>query len=73
MGDIFGGLLKFKYFLGMLEIPDIFWGRIVDAGSQPTYEEKMRVPPWGAPLVLRPFNHKKTFCKIINVTQRLIG
>ena len=25
MGDIFG-LVKFKYFLGVLEIPDIFFG-----------------------------------------------
>ena len=25
MGDIFGGLLKFQIFLGVLEIPDIFF------------------------------------------------
>ena len=31
-------------FLGVLEIPDIF-GCMVDAGPEPTYEEKMRVPP----------------------------
>ena len=32
----------------MLEIPDFFFGgggRTVDAWSEPTYEEKMRVPP----------------------------
>ena len=39
----------------MLEIPDIIifffffcgggWGRTVDAGPEPTYGEKMRVPP----------------------------
>ena len=32
----------------MLEIPDIFWGRMIGAGSEPTvatYEVKMRVPP----------------------------
>ena len=33
----------------MLEIPDIFLGRKADAGSEPTYAEKMRVPPlWGS-------------------------
>ena len=26
MGDLFFGLLNFKYFLGVLEIPDIFFG-----------------------------------------------
>ena len=26
MGDIFLGLLKYQIFLGVLEIPDIFWG-----------------------------------------------
>ena len=26
MGDIFFGLLKFRIFFGVLEIPDIFWG-----------------------------------------------
>ena len=32
----------------VLEIPDIFLGT-VNAGSEPTHEEKMRVPgsPWG--------------------------
>ena len=30
----------------MLEIPDIFGGRTIDAGPNSTYEEKMRVPPW---------------------------
>ena len=29
----------------MIEIPDIFGGWTVDAGPEPTYEEKMRVPP----------------------------
>ena len=37
------------HFLGVwgrvLEIPDIFWGVNVDAGPEPTYVEKMRVPP----------------------------
>ena len=33
----------------VLEIPDIFWGRTVDAGPEPTYTEKIRVglPPCG--------------------------
>ena len=26
MGGIFGGLVKFQIFFGVLEIPDIFWG-----------------------------------------------
>ena len=25
-GGVIWGLLKFQYFLGVLEIPDIFWG-----------------------------------------------
>ena len=29
----------------MLEIPDIYFGVKVDAGPEPRYEEKMRVPP----------------------------
>ena len=33
---IFLGLLNFKYFLGMPDIPDIFGGR-VEAGSKPMY------------------------------------
>ena len=37
--DIFLGLLKFQIFLGVLEIPDIFGGWTVDAGSEPTYAE----------------------------------
>ena len=41
------GLLKFQIFFGVLEIPDIFWGRRVDAGPEPTYGEKLRVPPGG--------------------------
>ena len=32
-------------FLGVLDIPDIFWRQTVDAGPNPTYEEKVRVPP----------------------------
>ena len=30
---------------GVLDIPDIFWGWTVDAWSESTYAEKMRVPP----------------------------
>ena len=43
----FLGLVKFHIFFGVLEIPDIFFGRTVDAGSEPTSEEKVRVPPGG--------------------------
>ena len=45
MGIFFGGVLKFQIFFWVFEIPDIFWGRRVDAGPGTTYEEKMRVPP----------------------------
>ena len=36
---------KFQIFFGVLDIPDIFWRQTVDAGPNPTYEEKVRVPP----------------------------
>ena len=45
--DIFLGCKNFKYFFGVLQISDIFLGWTVDAGSEPTYAEKIRVPPWG--------------------------
>ena len=34
-----------RMFLGVLDIPDIFWRQTVGAGPNPTYEEKVRVPP----------------------------
>ena len=36
---------KFQIFVGVLDIPDIFLRQTVDAGPNPTYEEKVRVPP----------------------------
>ena len=36
---------KFQIFFGVLDIPDIFLRQTVDAGPNPTYEEKVRVPP----------------------------
>ena len=36
---------KFQIFFGVLDIPNIFWRQTVDAGPNPTYEEKVRVPP----------------------------
>ena len=45
MGDILGGTLKFQIFFGVLEIPNIFWGRTVEAGPKPTYEEKNESTP----------------------------
>ena len=42
---LFFVLLKFEIFFGVLEIPDIYFGRTVDAGSQPTYAGKIRVSP----------------------------
>ena len=44
---IFWGLLKFQIYFGVLDIPDIFLGWTVGAGSKPTYgtsEKKKRVP-----------------------------
>ena len=34
-------VLKFQTFFWVLEIPDIFGGRMVDAGPKPTYTEKI--------------------------------
>ena len=36
---------KFQIFFWVLDISDIFWRQTVDAGPNPTYEEKMRLPP----------------------------
>ena len=36
---------KFQILFGVLDIPDIFWRQTVDAEPNPTYEEKVRVPP----------------------------
>ena len=36
---------KFQILFGVLDIPDIFLRQTVDAGPNPTYEEKVRVPP----------------------------
>ena len=36
---------KFQIFFVVLDILDIFWRQTVDAGPNPTYEEKVRVPP----------------------------
>ena len=37
---------KNQIFLGVLDIPNfIFWRHTVDAGPNPTYEEKVRAPP----------------------------
>ena len=34
----------------VLEIPDISWGLMVDAGPDPSYEEKKSYPPLPSPL-----------------------
>ena len=44
MGDIFW-VANVSNIFRVLEIPDIVWGYTVDTGPEPTYEEKMRVPP----------------------------
>ena len=36
---------KISNIFGVLAIPDIFWRQMVDAGPNPTYEEKVIVPP----------------------------
>ena len=36
---------KIQIFFGVLDIPNLFWRHTVDAGPNPTYEEKVRVPP----------------------------
>ena len=38
-GRSFWGYSNFKYFLGVLEIPYIFWGLTVYAGPELTYKE----------------------------------
>ena len=48
-GGYFWGLLEFQIFFGVLEIPDIFLGLTEDAGPEPTYEYKVRVPPGSTP------------------------
>ena len=40
---------KFEIFFGVLDIPDFFLRQTVDAGPNPTYEEKVRVPPSPTP------------------------
>ena len=42
---VFFRSLNFQIFFVVLEIPDIFLGQTVDAEPEPTYEEKIRVPP----------------------------
>ena len=44
-GEYFLGCYTFKYLFGVLEILDIFWGLMVDAGPELTYKEKMRITP----------------------------
>ena len=39
------GWQKFQIFFGVLDFPDIFLPQTVDAGPNPTYEEKVRLPP----------------------------
>ena len=46
---------QFQIFFGVLDIPDIFWRQTVDAGPNPTYEEKVRVPPPPTPHTHSPW------------------
>ena len=51
---------KFQIFFGVLDIPDIFWRQTVDAGPNPTYEEKVRVsqpPPPPPPIHTLTLGH----------------
>ena len=43
--NIFAWPKKIQIFFGVLDIPDIFLWQTVDAGPNPMYEEKVRVPP----------------------------
>ena len=45
----FFGLLKFQIFFGGAWNSGYFWGWTVNAGSKPTYAEKLEDPPGGAP------------------------
>ena len=40
----FLGVAKISNIFEVLEIPDISWGLTVDAGPDPTYEEKIELP-----------------------------
>ena len=53
---------NFKYFFflgggGGLDIPDVFWRQTVDAGPNPTYEEKVRVLPPPPPTHTHTYTH----------------
>ena len=45
MGGIFGGWQNLKYFFGVLEIPDIFWGERWMLGVSLRMKKKMRSAP----------------------------
>ena len=51
----FLGVAKISNIFEVLEIPDISWGCMVDAGPDPSYEEKKSYPPLPSPL-----GHAKT-------------
>ena len=46
-GNNLFGLLNFKYFCVMPDIPDIFLGLTAEAGSKPTHQDTLRIRPWG--------------------------
>ena len=54
IGDIFLVAKISNIFLACLKFLLIFWGLTVDAGPEPTYAEKIRVPPLGSPDPLSP-------------------
>ena len=65
MMDIFGGLLKFRYFWGVCEIPGIFWGVNSRCWARAcAYGEQIRVPPPPGGLTSPMFveyNHRPLF------------
>ena len=58
-GDIFWVCKNFKYFFGVLDIPDILFELTVDAGPKPTYEDKMGVPHRGSSALQTCFDYGK--------------
>ena len=65
-GGYFFGLLKFQIFFGGAWNSWYFFGWTVDAGPEPTYEAKMRVPTlgsgWGLDFLIWAFSYFHTLC-----------
>ena len=62
-GGVTTKMAKIQIFFGVLGIPNIFWRQTVDAGPNPTYEEKVRLPPPPPP----PLTHTHTHSPWVTV------